>query len=115
MIVKVINPIFRENIGDVMKEDLNLVIAAIFYVFFVVGIYWFGTNAGIKSNSVFIGVASAVFLGLLAYGTYEFTSLSIIKGWTIKMVIYDVAWGGILTGTTAAVGFWVNKWLIGTT
>ena len=53
MIIKVINPMFRENIGEVMKEDINLVIAAIFYLFFVIGIYWFGTNTGIKSNSVF--------------------------------------------------------------
>ncbi len=109
MIIKVINPMFRENIGEVMKEDINLVIAAIFYLFFVIGIYWFGTNTGIKSNSVFLGVASAVFLGLLAYGTYEITNYVTIKGWTTKMAIMDILWGGILSGMTAYVGILVNK------
>ena len=114
VIIKFMNPMFRSNIGEVMKEDVNFAFAAIFYLFYVIGIYWFGTYTGIKSNSIILGVASAAFLGLLAYGTYEITNFVVIKGWTPKMVIIDMIWGGLLSGMTAFVGIIVNRLLTNT-
>ena len=114
VIIKFMNPMFRSNIGEVMKEDINFAIAGIFYLFYVVGIYWFGTYTGLKANSILIGVASAAFLGLLAYGTYEITNFVVIKGWTPKMVIIDVIWGGFLSGMTALVGILVNRLITNT-
>lgn len=114
VIIKFMNPMFRSNIGEVMKEDVNFAFAAIFYLFYVIGIYWFGTYTGIKSNSIILGVASAAFLGLLAYGTYEITNFVVIKGWTPKMVIIDMIWGGLLSGMTAFVGIMVNRLLTNT-
>ena len=114
VIIKFMNPMFRSNIGEVMKEDVNFAFAALFYLFYVIGIYWFGTYTGIKSNSIILGVASAAFLGLLAYGTYEITNFVVIKGWTPKMVIIDMIWGGLLSGMTAFVGIIVNRLLTNT-
>ncbi|HAL75101.1 MAG TPA: DUF2177 domain-containing protein, partial [Rhodobacteraceae bacterium] len=32
-----------------------------------------------------------------------------LKGWTAQMVMVDVIWGAVLTGTSAAVGVAVTK------
>jgi uncharacterized membrane protein len=48
-------------------------------------------------------------LGLLAFGTYEFTNFATLRGWVIQMVVVDVVWGGVLTGTSAWVGVSVVK------
>ncbi len=109
MIVKVINPLFQSNIPELLKAQPNLAAAAFFYVFYVSGIYWFGTLAGIKSGSVITAILSGTFLGLLAYSTYEVTNFSTLKGWTIQMLLLDTVWGGILGGLTAAVGFYMNR------
>ena len=109
MIVKVINPIFQENAAEILKANVNFVAASIFYIFYVVGIYWFGTLPGIRSDSVLTALLSGAFLGLLAYSTYEITNFSTLKGWTLQMVFLDTAWGGILGGLTASVGFFVHR------
>lgn len=109
MIIKFINPMFQENIPDLLKEKANLAAAAFFYLFYVTGIYWFGTLAGVRSGSVTTALLSGSFLGLLAYATYEVTNFSTLKGWTIQMLLLDTLWGGVLGGLTAAVGFYVSR------
>ena len=109
MIIKVMNPIFQSNVGELFREQPKLTAAAVFYIFYVSGIYWFGTLAGLRTGSVLTSILSGSFLGLLAYATYEVTNFSLIKGWTVQMVVLDTAWGGTLGGLTAAVGYYVNK------
>ena len=107
------NPLFQSNVGELMKEQIAFVPAIIFYLFYVAGIYWFGTVSGIKANSLVFGIISAFALGLLSYGTFEFTNYTILKGWTAQMAIVDTLWGGILSGATAAVGIYVNRFVNG--
>lgn len=111
MIIKVINPIFQASVPELLREQANLIAAAVFYLFYVSGVYWFGTLAGIRSGAVMPAIISGTFLGLLAYSTYEVTNFSTLKGWTVQMVMLDTLWGGVLGGLTAAVGFYVSRFL----
>jgi uncharacterized membrane protein len=43
-------------------------------------------------------------IGAMAYGTYEFTSMSIMKNWSWSMVAVDTSWGAVLTGFSAWAG-----------
>ena len=46
-------------------------------------------------------------IGAMAYGAYEFTSMSIMKNWSWWMVAADTAWGTLLTGFAAWAGVMV--------
>ncbi|WP_349773439.1 DUF2177 family protein [Psychrobacter sp. WY6] len=46
-------------------------------------------------------------IGLMAYGTYDFTSLALYKGFTLDTALVDFAWGGILTGSVSAIVAWL--------
>jgi uncharacterized membrane protein len=109
MLKKVMYPLFSSNIGPMMLEDLRMGPAAVFYLFYVVGVVWFvsipALNVGSIAQAFFVGAV----LGALAYGTYEFTNFATLKGWTAQMVMVDVIWGAVLTGTSAAVGVAVTK------
>ena len=109
MLKKVMYPLFSSNIGPMMLEDLRMGPAAVFYLFYVVGVVWFvsipASNVGSIAQAFFAGVV----LGALAYGTYEFTNFATLKGWTAQMVMVDVIWGAVLTGTSATVGVAVTK------
>ena len=48
---------------------------------------------------------NGAFLGLLGYGTYEATSMSIMKDWQWDMLILDVAWGTGVCAVSAAAGY----------
>jgi uncharacterized membrane protein len=48
-------------------------------------------------------------LGALAYGTYEFTNIATLEGWSWKMLATDLIWGTLLTGTSAAAGLAITR------
>ena len=110
MLKKVMYPLFSSNIGPMMLEDLRMGPAAVFYLFYVVGVVWFVSIPALNVGSIAQAFFAGAVLGALAYGTYEFTNFATLKGWTAQMVTVDVIWGVVLTGTSAAVGVAVTKY-----
>ena len=45
----------------------------------------------------------------MAYGTYEFTSWSVMRDWHPSMVVTDTLWGGVLTALSAWAGVTLTK------
>ena len=109
MLKKVMYPLFSANIGPMMLEDLRMGPAAVFYLFYVVGVVWFVSIPALNVGSIAQAFFAGAVLGALAYGTYEFTNFATLKGWTAQMVMVDVIWGAVLTGTSAAVGVAATK------
>ena len=105
----VIQPLFKKHVGFLMNEETNFSIAAIFYLVYVAGVFWFATRAGIKSESYLVALFSGAFLGLLAFGTYEITNYVILKDWKISLVLIDTLWGVIITSSMAYVGYKVHS------
>ena len=104
MLKKVLYPLFSSNIGAIMKEDPKMGPAAVFYLFYVAGIIWFASLPALASGQPSQAFVAGFILGLLAYGTYEFTNFATLRGWSAQMVAVDVTWGAVLTGTSAWAG-----------
>ncbi|MGB9144046.1 MAG: DUF2177 family protein, partial [Aestuariivirga sp.] len=49
-------------------------------------------------QALFLGAA----LGLVAYGTYDLTNLSVVEGFNLRIALIDLLWGTFLSGTAAA-------------
>lgn len=104
MLKRVMYPLFSSNLGDWLLEYPRMGPAALFYLFYVGGVLFFASwPAFISGNSTHALMAGAL-LGVLAYGTYEFTNFATLRGWSPIMVMVDVTWGGILTGFSAWAG-----------
>ena len=48
-------------------------------------------------------ILDAFLLGILIYGVYETTNLAILQAWSMKTVVIDTLWGGILLSSTTAI------------
>ena len=109
----VVKPIFDRQIGHLLLENFRLLPAFFFYAFFVGVLIWFVSFPAITQDKGLLWVAfNAALLGAAAFGTYEFTSLAIMKDWTWKMVIVDMIWGTTLTALSALGGVWVTRLLL---
>lgn len=104
MLKKVMYPMFSSNIGSMMLDSPKMGPAAAFYLFYVGGVLWFASIPALQSGQPSQAFVAGFVLGLLAFGTYEFTNFATLRGWVIQMVAVDVVWGGVLTGTSAWVG-----------
>ena len=89
---------FKKQIKAVQGSplELNLVGAALCYVFLV-----FGLNYFILKHKK--SVKDAFLLGIVIYAVFELTNLAIFKNWHIMSVLIDTLWGGILFGLTTGI------------
>lgn len=96
---------YRRELGDLLLEQPNLVIAAGFYLAYVVGLVILvaAPAEGDVLNALLMGAV----LGLVAYGTYDLTNLSTMRGFTPTVALVDMAWGTLLTAVSAAGGVWI--------
>lgn len=100
---------YRRELGGLLLDKPNLAIAAAFYLLYVGGIVILAVapalNGGTWVNALLMGAV----LGLVAYGTYDITNLSTLKGWSTQLALIDIAWGTALTAISATIGYWAVR------
>ena len=101
----VVKPVFTRHIGHLMLENFRVLPAFLFYAFFIAVVIWFVSSPALEQAKPLGWVFfNAALLGAMAYGTYEFSNLALMKDWTWSMVWTDLIWGSMLTGTSASIG-----------
>lgn len=98
---------YQREIGELLLPNPNLLIAALFYLAYLVGVVLL-VAAPAEGDVVKALIFGAV-LGFVAYGTYDLTNLSTVKGFTPLVAAVDMAWGTVLTGVSAAGGVWIAR------
>ena len=109
MLTKVMRPLFESHLGDQLRDSPRLGAAALFYLFYVVGVLVFVSLPALRADAPMQALWMGALLGAVAYGTYEFTSFAVMKGWHWQMVLADTLWGAALTGGAALVGVLVTR------
>ncbi len=102
-------PLFERHLGDWMAEPLRMGPAAVFYLGYIAGVVYLVALPALRANDPMQALIGGLVMGLLAYGTYEFTNYATLTRWTMQQVVIDTVWGGVLTGATAWVGVVVAR------
>ena len=89
---------FKKQIQSIQGSELkmNLLGAAICYVFLIFGINYFIIKPNKSVNEAFL-------LGIVIYGVYETTNYALLKNWSVLTVFLDTLWGGILFALTTYI------------
>lgn len=103
--------LYRRHLGALLMEQPNLLIAGVFYLLYVVGIVVLIILPALREGSWWSALLTGAVLGLVAYGTYDITNLSTVKGWAWQISLIDLAWGTTVTAVASTGGFLVAKWL----
>ena len=97
-LVLVAKNFYKEQIGFLMKPDINWLAAIIFYLLFITGLIIFViTPAMVRQSWVHALLYGALF-GLVTYATYDLTNLATVKDWPILVTVVDLIWGSVLAG-----------------
>ncbi|MEO8756265.1 MAG: DUF2177 family protein [Devosia sp.] len=101
---------YRRELGTLLLDNPNLLVAGLFYLLFVLGIVLLAINPALNGGGWVTALWMGAVLGLVAYGTYDITNLSTLKNWSLTITLVDLAWGTALTAVSAAVGTLVVTW-----
>ena len=108
----ILKPIFEQHIGGMLLDSPRLGPAVVFYAFYIGCVLWFVSwPAMVQDKSLLWVAGTAALMGAFGYGTYEFTNLATLKGWTWSMVAVDLSWGTALTAVSATLGVAVTRWI----
>jgi uncharacterized membrane protein len=101
---------YQQRIGHLMGP-VNWLAALLFYLVYIGGILVFAVMPATASDQVTPRVAAVRggLLGFVAYATYDLTNLATLRDWPVDMVIIDMAWGAVLTGSVAALSVGLCK------
>ncbi|MFP4313416.1 MAG: DUF2177 family protein, partial [Alphaproteobacteria bacterium] len=80
-----------------------------FYCVYVVGVVVFAVQPALQSGEWVTALSYGALLGLVAYGTYDFTNLSTLKDWPWQVSAVDIVWGTSLTALSAVLGFFASR------
>lgn len=98
---------YRPQLGGLLLDNPNLVIAGLFYLAYLVGVVLL--VAAPAEGDVVKALLMGAVLGFVAYGTYDLTNLATVKGFSPAVAVVDMAWGTFLTGVSAAGGVWISR------
>ncbi len=111
MLTTVMKPLFERHIADMLIQPIRAAPAAAFYLAYIAGLLYLVSWPALKTGAPILIPAAVI--GAMAYGTYEFTSYAIMKGWHPSMVAVDLIWGTCLTAVSAWAGVAITRAVAG--
>ena len=97
-----VSRLYRPGIGHLMAEKPVASAALLFYLLYAAGVTYLITLPALAAGGVGSAALRGGVLGLIAYGTYDLTSLAIMRGWPWQVTAADMVWGMVLTGVASA-------------
>ena len=98
---------YQRELGGLMTDSVRIVPAALYYLFYPAAVVFLAltpTPASLGAAALRSGA-----LGLAAFGVYDLTNLSTLRGYSLTMTVVDMAWG---TFATAAGGSAAYRWVL---
>lgn len=99
---------YQAQIGYLLGP-VNWVAAIVFYLIYIVGIIIFAVHPALVAGSLSKAIIFGALFGFFAYATYDFTNLATVKDWPLLVTVVDIIWGTILTGSVAAISYYLGK------
>jgi len=103
---------YRDNLGHLLRPDVNWAAALIFYLLYIAGILVFATLPALEKHSLRQAIIMGALFGFFCYATYDLTNLATLKDWPVKVVFVDILWGMVLTASVAAASFFIGRWIM---
>ena len=90
-------PLFSKLVKNITNEDIKInYLGFLAYIFISYGLYYFI----IKENKNY---KEAFLLGLIIYGTFDFTNIALFNKYDLKLAIIDTIYGGVLLALTTYI------------
>jgi uncharacterized membrane protein len=106
-LVLVAKKFYQEQIGFLMRPDINWLAAIIFYILFIAGLVVFVISPAVEKHSWVHALIFGAFFGLITYATYDLTNLATMKDWPILVTIVDLIWGTILAASISCITYFI--------
>jgi uncharacterized membrane protein len=96
---------YQNNMGHLMRDNVNWVAAVAFYLVFLVGLIVLVVWPAVEQESLARAIALGALFGLVTYAAYDLTNLATLDGFPLTVAVVDMVWGTVLCGTISTVTY----------
>ena len=97
--------IYQDEIGPLLLAQPKVAPAILFYLVYLIGVVVFVVRPALEKGELRAATLPGALFGVVAYATYDLTNLATLEGFTTKLAVVDMIWGGLVTGVAAGVGY----------
>jgi len=105
-------PFYQNQLGFLMKTNVNWIAAISFYLIFIAGILFFVIYPALERGSWGFALMAGAFFGFITYATYDLTNLATLKDWPLMVTLVDMGWGTFLGASVSVIGFFIGNTLL---
>jgi len=98
---------YQEQIGFLMKPNINWLAAVIFYFLFITGLVVFVISPAVEKHSWVHALIFGALYGLISYATYDLTNLATLKDWPFLVTVVDLIWGTVLAASISSLTYFI--------
>mgnify|MGYP001214691438 CR=1 FL=1 len=106
-LILVAKKFYQQQIGFLMKPDINWFAAIIFYLLFIVGLVIFVISPAVEKHSWVHAILFGALFGLITYATYDLTNLATLKDWPLLVTVVDLIWGTVLAASISGITYFI--------
>ena len=101
---------YQTKLSHLFAQNVVWLPIVLFYVMYALALAYFVVSPayafGWPTGRVFL---TGAFIGLIAYGTYDFTNHATLRDWPTIVTLVDMAWGIFISGAASVVAVLLVK------
>lgn len=98
---------YRDQIGFLMKPNINWLASILFYFLFIIGLVLFVVQPALEKQSWTHALVFGALFGLITYATFDLTNLALLKNWPVLVTIVDLIWGMFLSALVSVLTYFI--------
>jgi uncharacterized membrane protein len=95
--------LYKREMGSLMSDSVLILPAVLFYLLYPLAVVYLGLF--VAPTGWADAMRRSAVLGLAAYGAYNLTNLSILRGWPVSLSLNDWSWGCVATARAGTAGY----------
>ena len=107
------NRLYRPVLGPILADKPDMKAAVAFYLISIAGTVFLAVDPALREGNWTRAALNGAVLGFVAYATYDLTNQATLNVWSTKLTLIDLAWGTVLTMTSALGGYFAARWAEG--
>ena len=100
---------YRRELGYLLRAETKWAAAVVFYLIFIAGLLMFAVLPALEKGTLQRALLLGAAFGFFCYATFDLTCYALIKDFPLKIVIADLIWGTLVSGTVSAASFFLAK------
>ena len=106
-LVLVAKSFYAQQLGSLLKTDVNRTAAVVFYLLFILGLVLFVILPAVEARSWSHALWYGAMFGIITYATYDLTNLATLKDWPLLITVVDMSWGAVLAASVSTVTYFI--------